>query len=215
MKTGIDYPGITLAFYCHNGAGKFLMNLRGRNSRDEHGRWDIGAGGLEFGYGVEHTLRTEVKEEYGTDVLDYSFLGFRELHRQHEGQPTHWIALDFKVRVDPSKVKNGEPHKFDKVSWFTLESIPKPVHSQFYNFLEKYRALLTDDREKRVELAEILGKAIHERLVGTELLKGSGETTHEFNDENLRHSDVNFAKMSAYDILDMLRRDGYEIIKRP
>ena len=25
---------------------------------------------------------------------------------------THWVALDFKVKVDRGKARNGEPHKF-------------------------------------------------------------------------------------------------------
>jgi 8-oxo-dGTP diphosphatase len=58
------------------------------------------------------------KEEYCADVLEYEFLGYRDVHREHEGNRIHWLALDFKVLVDPAQVKNGEPHKFDAVEWF-------------------------------------------------------------------------------------------------
>jgi len=74
------------------------MNFRSKNCRDEHERWDIGAGGLEFGDSIEDTLKKEIQEEYCTKVLDFEFMGVRELHREHEGNPTHWIALDFKVK---------------------------------------------------------------------------------------------------------------------
>jgi len=57
------------------------------------------------------TIRREVKEEYCTNASDIEFLGYRDVHREHTGEPTHWIALDFKVRIDPSLVQNGEPHK--------------------------------------------------------------------------------------------------------
>jgi hypothetical protein len=43
------------------------------------------------------------------------FLGFRDVHRENNGEKTHWIALDFKVLVDPKNAAVGEPHKFDKV----------------------------------------------------------------------------------------------------
>ena len=52
---------------------------------------------------------------------------------------THWVGLDFLVQLDPSKVKNGEPHKFDQVAWFRLDALPSPLHSQALLSLEMYR----------------------------------------------------------------------------
>ena len=72
-------------------------------------------------------------------ILDFEFLGFRDVHRIHEGNPTHWIALDFKVLVNKNKFENGEPHKFDEVKWFKYNELPTPLHSQLPNFLEKYK----------------------------------------------------------------------------
>jgi len=140
MKKGQDYTGVTVVYLCHDGEGSFLMNKRSKNCRDEHGTWDIGGGGLEFGDTVEDTLKKELKEEYCADVLGCEFLGYRDVHREHEGQKTHWIALDFKVLVDREKVKNGEPHKFDEIGWFRTDRLPAPLHSQVLNFLKLYRA---------------------------------------------------------------------------
>ena len=142
MKKGEDYTGITVVYLCHDGKGKILLNKRSKNCRDEHGCWDPGGGGLEHGETVEQALRKEINEEYCTDVLDYEFLGYRDVHRENNGKKTHWIALDFKVQVIPEKVKNGEPHKFDAVEWFTLEKLPQPLHSQFPIFLELYKGRL-------------------------------------------------------------------------
>lgn len=142
MKKGIDFTGVTVVYFCHDGKGHVVMQKRGVNARDEHGRWDIGGGGVEFGASVEETLRKEILEEYCTNVLDFEFLGFRDVHREHEGQQTHWIALDFKVLIDPSLVKNGEPHKFDEVKVFNLADMPQPTHSQLPLFLEKYQKFL-------------------------------------------------------------------------
>lgn len=138
LKKGIDFVGVTIVYFCHDGNGKFVMAKRNANARDEHGRWDIGGGGLEHGDTVEETLRREIMEEYCTDVLEYEFLGFRDAHREYDGKKTHWIALDFKVRIDPSKVRIGEPHKFDEIDWFTLETIPTESHSLFPKFIELY-----------------------------------------------------------------------------
>ena len=139
MKKGVDYTGVCVVFFCHDGAGRFVMAKRKQTTRDEHGRWDIGGGGMEFDATIDETIRTEIREEYRTEVLEIVFLGYRDVHREHEGRKTHWIALDYKVRVDPTKVGNGEPHKFDAVDWFTLDALPSPTHSQFPHFLELYK----------------------------------------------------------------------------
>jgi ADP-ribose pyrophosphatase YjhB (NUDIX family) len=138
MKKGIDYTGICVVFFCHDGDGNFVMARRSENARDEHGVWDIGGGGLEFGENVEDNLKKEIKEEYSTDVIEFEFLGYRDVHRTHEGKKTHWISLDFKVFVDKKKVANGEPHKFSEIGWFTLNDLPKELHSELPKFFEIY-----------------------------------------------------------------------------
>ncbi len=140
MRKGEDYTGVTIVFACHDGEGNFLLSMRGEGSRDEHGTWDPGGGSLEFGDTVENTLRKEIEEEYCTDVLDYEFLGWRDVHRVNGNKKTHWIALDFKVLVDRAKAGNGEPHKLDAVEWFRLDKLPHRslLHSQFPHFLDLY-----------------------------------------------------------------------------
>lgn len=66
------------------------MQMRGQSCRDERGGWDIGGGALEYGHTVEDTLKKEIQEEYATDVLSFEFLGYRDVHREHEGKKTHW-----------------------------------------------------------------------------------------------------------------------------
>ncbi len=142
MKKGVDFIGVGVVFYRHDGNGNVLMNKRNTNCKDEHGNWDIGGGGLEFGENVFDALKREIEEEYCTEVLSYEFLGFRDVHRMHEGAKTHWIALDFKVMINKHKFGNGEPHKFDEVRWFKKNELPSPIHSQFPVFLEKYKEKL-------------------------------------------------------------------------
>ena len=142
MKKGEDYIAVGVVYYCHDGQGNFLMSKRSINCRDEHGAWDPGGGGIELHDTVENTLRKEIKEEYCTEVLNFEFLGYRDVRRINNGKPTHWIALDFKVLVDRSKVKNGEPHKFDDLQWFTLDNLPSPLHSQMPNFIKLYEKKL-------------------------------------------------------------------------
>ncbi len=114
------------------------MGLRSKNCRDEHGNWDIGGGAVEFGDAIIDRLKQEIKEEYCTEVLKHEFLGYGDVHREHEGKKTHWIALYFKCLVDPKTVSNGEPHKFNEIKWFTLDNLPKNIHSQFPKFFKQY-----------------------------------------------------------------------------
>ncbi len=143
MKRGIDYIGVCIVFYCHDGKGNFLMSKRSKKCRDEHGRWDPGGGGIELGESVLVALKREIKEEYCTIVLDSEFLWFRDIHRiDEERNKTHWIALDFKVLVDRKKAKNGDPQKHLEIGWFSLDNLPKPIHSQMPVFVKKYRKQL-------------------------------------------------------------------------
>ena len=142
MQKGFDYIGVTVVFFCHDGKGNFLMNKRGQNCRDEQGVWDPGGGGVEFGESVEETLKKEILEEYGTEIRDKEFLGYMDIHREIGGRKSHWVGLCFKVLIDPKKARNAEPHKFDEIGWFTLDTLPSPVHSQMANFLKKFEQKL-------------------------------------------------------------------------
>lgn len=90
MIKGIDFTGINVTFYCHDGAGSYLFHKRGINCRDEHGRWDCGGGGLKFNETLEDAVRREVREEFGTDALEIEFMGFERssantMDRRHIG----------------------------------------------------------------------------------------------------------------------------------
>ncbi len=142
MEKGIDYIGVTVSYICHDGEGNYLMSKRSKNCRDEHGTWDFGGGGLDRGDTVEKTLLKELKEEYCVEPITYEFLGYYDLFRQHDGKKTHWLALNFLVQVDPTQVRNGEPHKFDDLQWFKIDALPQPLHSAMPLFVEKYKEKL-------------------------------------------------------------------------
>lgn len=140
MKLGIDCIGISVVFLCHDGNGNILMAKRSRNCRDEKEKWDIGGGSVDLNISVENTLKKEIKEEYCSDIKNFEFLGYRDVHRINEnGEKTHWVALDFKVQIDPKQAKIGEVHKFDDINWFKINSLPTPMHSQLNIFFSKYK----------------------------------------------------------------------------
>ena len=137
---GISYVGITTCFICHDGAGRVFMAKRSNEARDEQGKWDIGGGGLDVGLSASDNVIKEVQEEYAATPQSVDFLGYRDAFRTlPSGQDTHWLALDFLVKVDPNEMRINEPHKFDDSGWFTLGAMPVPVHSQLSYVLDKYK----------------------------------------------------------------------------
>ena len=92
-------------------------------------------------------MRRELQEEYGTRPLGIDCIGYRDIFRQlDDGTPTHWLAMDFAVRVDPETVRICEPDMFDDAGWFSLDALPSPLHSQFGTFMrlhgDKLRRLM-------------------------------------------------------------------------
>lgn len=131
LRRGIDHIGVSIACIVHDGNGRILLMKRGPMARDEHGRWDVLGGAIEFGESVEDAIHREAEEELCAKPLEIEFLTAYDAHREHEGQPTHWIALVHAVRVNPDTVKIGEPHKISEIGWFTSKTLPSPRHSQF------------------------------------------------------------------------------------
>ena len=136
---------ISVCFFCHDGKGNYLVAKRSQNCRDEQGLWDPGGGGLKFGEKIEDALRRELQEEFCTTPLEVEHLGYRDVFREQKGQPTHWVANDFRVLVDPAAVKIGEPHKCDELRWGTIEEIKSlgdELHSQFPAYFAKHEGKL-------------------------------------------------------------------------
>ncbi len=137
MQKGIDYVGVTVSYLCHDGKGNYVMNKRSANCRDEHGAWDFGGGGLDFGDTVEKTLIKEIQEEFCATPLSYKFLGYFDIFREQNDVATHWLSLVFIVELNHDDVQNGEPHKFDEIKWVKLDSIPQPLHTAWQYVLPK------------------------------------------------------------------------------
>jgi 8-oxo-dGTP diphosphatase len=139
MKIGFDYIGITTPFYCIDSQGRILLHKRTTECRDEHHRWDTGSGKLEKGLTLEQNALQEVLEEYGCKGEIAGTLPAHDIFRTQDGEATHWVAVPFFVKVNPDDVKNNEPHKIAEIGWFTLDSLPEPLHTGFAFTLSKYR----------------------------------------------------------------------------
>ena len=144
LRRGIDFTGVCVVFYCHDGKGRLLLSKRSQKCRDEQGRWDVGGGSLEHGEEFEDAVRREIKEEYLADAKSLQFASVKNVVRQIKGLTTHWVALLFVVEVDPAQVANGDPEKIDELAWFTLDQLPTPVHSKLHEHLESVKHLIVE-----------------------------------------------------------------------
>ena len=131
VKRGIDYIGVNVVFYCHDGKGNLLLHRRSAKCRDEQGCWDCGGGSMEFGETFEEAVRREIYEEYGVVPDELVHVTTHNVIRDNHGIKTHWVAVLFAVKVNPLQVCIGEPEKMDELAWFLPENIPEDRHSMF------------------------------------------------------------------------------------
>ena len=131
---GKSFVGVSTAVAIMNKNGELFMAQRSKNTRDEHGRWDICGGGLKWGSKIEENIRREMAEEFAVDSSEpLHFFGFREAFRNDPaGDPTHWVCFDYLIVLLDEEAKNvhiNEPENFDDCGWFSLDALPQPLHS--------------------------------------------------------------------------------------
>lgn len=136
IKAGVDHIGVSIAFCCHDGNGKFLLHKRSQTVRDEQGCWEFGGGKLEFGEEILDGVRRELMEEYGCIGTVNEVLQPRNLLREHNGVKTHWINFAHILEINPHEAKINEPESMVEIGWFTLDNLPEPLHSGVQPIIE-------------------------------------------------------------------------------
>ncbi len=147
MKKGIDYIGVGVGAVIVSKDKRIFANLRGRESRNEKGKWEFPGGAVEFGDTLEETIRREMKEEFGIDIEVIDLLGVNNHIIPEEKQ--HWVSPCFVCRIKSGEPRILEPHKSDAIGWFTLEEISElPItvvtHQNIKSLLKKYPGGLPD-----------------------------------------------------------------------
>ncbi len=123
MKKGVDYIGVGVGAVIVDGDGKVFLARRGREVRNESGKWEFPGGGIEFGETMEHALIREVREEYGFQIEVMELLDVVDHIIPAERQ--HWISPTFLCRPKSGTPSIREPHKCTEIGWFTLDAIPE------------------------------------------------------------------------------------------
>src|SRR3990167_9245093 len=89
LKRGVDYIGVNVVFFCHDGNGNILLHKRSQLCRDEQGRWDSGAGSMEFGESFNEAIVREVAEEYAVKPKSIEYISSKSVVRDNNGTSTH------------------------------------------------------------------------------------------------------------------------------
>jgi 8-oxo-dGTP diphosphatase len=123
MKKGIDYIGVGVGAIIIDPAGRFFLAKRGREARNESGKWEFPGGSVEFNETLEHAIVREVMEEYGVEIEVLALLDVVDHIIPAENQ--HWVSPTFICSLKSGTPRIREPHKCEEIGWFDLDRIPE------------------------------------------------------------------------------------------
>lgn len=123
MKPGKDFIGVGVGAFILNDKNEFLMLLRSENCKNEHNKWMIPGGGVDFNETLEEAIVREVKEEIAVDIKLGEIISVPNHILPEEGQ--HWVAPTFKCKIISGEPKIMEPHKHSDLKWFSLDNLPE------------------------------------------------------------------------------------------
>ena len=121
MKNGVDYIGVGVGAIIANSYNRYFLARRGKEARNEKGKWEFPGGSVDFNETMENALVREVREEYGFEISVKLLLDVVDHIIPAEKQ--HWISPTFLCEVTSGTPRILEPHKCDEIGWFTLEEI--------------------------------------------------------------------------------------------
>src|SRR6266566_1501358 len=123
MKKGIDYIGVGVGAAIFNKEGKLFITLRGKEAKNERGKWEIPGGSVEYGETFEQAIKREIKEELGIEIKIIELLGICDHIIPQEHQ--HWVSPTYICKIVRGEPKILEPHKCEQFGWFTIKEAEK------------------------------------------------------------------------------------------
>lgn len=160
------------------------MKLAGCIIRDEQGRilllhrntdkwqhWEVPGGKLEDGEDPAAAATREIKEELRVDVEILKRLGDREFREKDYTLHYTW----FEAKIISGRPKIGEPDKFDKLNYFSLDEMSKAdlsagaatFLSMGQEVLSKKTQQLYQDPHFAVDYANTIEDLVNEKLFRT------------------------------------------------
>ena len=122
MQQGLDYIGVGVGAVIMGDDGRVFLALRGREARNERGKWEFPGGSVEFSETLETALAREVREEFGFEVDVVDLLDV--VDHIIPGEKQHWVSPTFLCRIKSGVPRILEPHKCDAIAWLAVDEIP-------------------------------------------------------------------------------------------
>lgn len=125
----------------HNDKDEIIIGLRGPKARDQHYKWELMGGLLEFGETPEEAVEREIQEESGIGVKAVDVIG-TNMHLS-EDKTESWVGMTWLCEYI-----SGKPHvtEYDRVidhKWLPLDDALKEELTPMTRFqLEQYQAWL-------------------------------------------------------------------------
>lgn len=148
-RPGFDFTGVSVRTVCTDGQGRFLLQKRSIEARDEQGKWEFGGGHLEFGESISEGVLRELQEEYGCSGMILEQLPSFDSVRDHKGESTHWLFIPFVIEVDPAEVSLTGEQAIEEIGWFSLDALPEPLLSGAVETIKRHEPILRKHAERR------------------------------------------------------------------
>lgn len=132
MKRGVDYIGVGVGAAIFDRKGHLFLGLRGKNVRNERGKWQIPGGSVEFGETLEQALKREILEEHRIIIDIVELLGICDHIIPAENQ--HWVSPTYACIIKNGTPVIAEPEMCEAIQWFTLDEaaqLPLSIKATF------------------------------------------------------------------------------------
>ncbi|MXR19880.1 NUDIX hydrolase [Halobacterium bonnevillei] len=108
-----------------------------RRTADEEATqyWGLLAGGKRADESTVAAAKREVREETGLAFHPERIVGLFD-HESHYGSGTTWTVVALAGPADGDPDPDHEPGKRDRLSWFSLDDPPTPLHPTTELFLD-------------------------------------------------------------------------------
>jgi len=114
---------------------RILLLRRTSKTRNNHNKWAIPGGGVEFGEDRSVALKREIKEELGCDLIILNEIWTID----HATEEQRWVATHYLCNPK-GQIENREPEKHDMIQYFSYEEAKKLDLSDFMpRLLEKLK----------------------------------------------------------------------------